>query len=65
MFELIVLLVVGGFAVALVARRRYEKGTVQRTVATVSAVVLGLIGLTGVAFFVFFMVAMASWANNK
>lgn len=65
MIELVLLLLIGGFVAALVARRKYEKGTVQRTVATVSAVVLGLIGLTGVAFFVLVMVAMASWANNK
>jgi hypothetical protein len=65
MIELILLLLLAGFAGALVLRRRFEKGTVQRTVATVSAVVLGLIGLTGVAFFVLIMVSMASWANNK
>jgi tellurite resistance protein TehA-like permease len=65
MIELILLFLLAGFAGALVLRRRFEKGTVQRTVATVSAVVLGLIGLTGVAFFVLIMVSMASWANNK
>ena len=62
---IIPLLVILGCAAAWIIRRRYEKGTVQRTVATVVAVVLSLIGLAGVGFIVFFIIAFSSWGNNK
>ena len=62
---IIPLVVILGCAAAWIIRRRYEKGTVQRTVATVVAVVLSLIGLAGVGFIVFFIISFNSWANNK
>lgn len=61
----ILLLLIAGIAGSWVARARSPKGTTQRVVATVAAVVFSLIGLTAVGFAVFFVIGFSQWGSNK
>ena len=61
----IVVLVILVATVPWVFRRRFERGTTARRVATGVAVVLSLLGLGVVAYGVVIAVAITSWANNK
>ena len=63
--QLIALLLIWGIILALVWRRRSEKGSAARKVATAVAVILGLLGLSGVAYAALIIIAINSWANNK
>ena len=59
------LAVVLGAIVGWWSRRRFERGSVARAVATGIAGLLSFLGLAAVGLYVFIFIAMSSWANSK